>query len=153
MEGGGRLELVSANGDTDLARDDVETGFVVLLEIWHSALGELAGEIPLGQLRVLLIVSRAGSVSIGRLASALGASVPAATRICTRMEAAGLLARSGSAAGGGVPVFCLTAPARRLLAQIREQRHAVLNHVLQSLTPAGRAALASALAEFAVSSA
>jgi len=50
-------------------------------------------------------------------------------------------------------VFFLTAPARRLVAQIREQRHAVLNHVLQSLTPAGRAALASALAEFAVSSA
>ena len=99
MEGGGRLELVSANGDSDLVRDAVETGFVVLLEIWHSALGELAGEIPPGQLRVLLIVSRAGSVSIGRLASALGASVPAATRICTRMEAAGLLARSGRAGG------------------------------------------------------
>jgi DNA-binding MarR family transcriptional regulator len=124
MEGGGRLELVPANGDSGLARDAVETGFVILLEIWHSALGELVGEVPPGQLRVLLIVSRAGSVSIGRLAGALGASVPAANRICTRMEAAGLLGRSGSAAGGDVPVFFLTAPARRLVAQIREQRHA-----------------------------
>jgi DNA-binding MarR family transcriptional regulator len=69
------------------------------------------------------------------------------------MEAAGLLGRSASAAGGGVPVFFLTAPARRLVAQIREQRHAVLSHVLQSLTPEGRAALASALAELAVTSA
>jgi DNA-binding MarR family transcriptional regulator len=69
------------------------------------------------------------------------------------MEAAGLLGRSASRAGGEVPVFFLTAPARRLVAQIREQRHAVLNHVLQSLTPEGRAALASALGELAVTSA
>lgn len=167
MEGGGRLELVPANGDSGPARDDsglafddsglafdaVETGFAVLLEIWHSALGELVGDVPPGDLRVLLIVSRAGRVSIGRLAGALGASVPAATRICARMEAAGLLGRSRGAAGGGGPVFSLTAPARRLVAQIGVQRSAVLNHVLQSLTPAGRAALASALAEFAVTSA
>jgi DNA-binding MarR family transcriptional regulator len=150
MEGGGRLELVRANGDGGLARDAVETGFVVLLEIWHSALGELVGDVPPGQLRVLLIVSRAGSISIGRLAGALGASVPAANRICARMEAAGLLGRSANGAGGEVPVFFLTALARRLVAQIREQRHAVLNHVLQSLTPEGRAALASALGELAV---
>jgi DNA-binding MarR family transcriptional regulator len=153
MEGGGRLELVPASGDSGLARDAVETGFVVLLEIWHSALGELVGDLPPGQLRVLLIVSRAGSISIGRLAGALGASVPAANRICARMEADGLLGRSANGARGDVPVFFLTAPARRLVAQIREQRHAVLNHVLQSLTPEGRAALASALGELAVTSA
>ena len=103
MEGGGRLELVPASGDSGLARDAAETGFVVLLEIWHSALGELVGDVPPGQLRVLLIVSRAGSISIGRLAGALGASVPEANRICARMEAAGLLGRSTSAAGGDVP--------------------------------------------------
>jgi DNA-binding MarR family transcriptional regulator len=150
MEGGGRLELVPANGDSGLARDAVETGFVVLLEIWHSALGELVGDVPPGEIRILLIVSRAGRVSIGRLAGALGASVPAANRICARMEAAGLLGRSRGAAAGGGPVFSLTARARRLLAQIEAQRSAVLDHVLQSLTPAGRASLASALAEFAV---
>jgi DNA-binding MarR family transcriptional regulator len=159
MEGGGRLELVPASGggpardDSGLALDAVETGFVVLLEIWHSALGELVGDVPPGELRVLLIVSRAGRLSIGRLAGALGASVPAANRICTRMEGAGLLGRSRGAAGGGVPVFFLTARARSLMAQIQVQRSAVLDHVLQSLTPAGRASLASALAEFAVTSA
>lgn len=167
MEGGGRLELVPASGDSGLAGDDsglafgdsglardaVETGFAVLLEIWRSALGELVGDVPPGDLRVLLIVSRGGRVSTARLAGALGASVPAASRICTRMEAAGLLGRSRGVAGGGVPVFFLTAPARGLVAQIEVQRRAVLDHVLQSLTPAGRAALASALAEFAVTSA
>ena len=52
-----------------------------------------------------------------------------------------------------MPVFFLTARARSLMAQIQVQRSAVLDHVLQSLTPAGRASLASALAEFAVTSA
>ena len=120
MEGSARLELVPGYDEGGLARDDVEKGFTVLLEIWHSALGELAGEVPPDQLRVLLIVSRARSVSIGRLADALGASVPAANRICGRMEAAGLLERGRSAAGN-VPAVFLTASARQLVAQIQEQ--------------------------------
>lgn len=148
MEAVRRLELVADDDDDGRARDAVETGFTVLLEIWQSALGELAAEVPPAQLRVLLIVSRAGSVTVGRLAGALGASVGAANRICGRMEAAGLLAR-GQGSAGGVPVVCLTASARRLVAQIRGQRQAVLDHVLQSLTPAGRASLATALAELA----
>jgi DNA-binding MarR family transcriptional regulator len=148
MEGSGRLELVPDYGDGDLARDAVDQGFMVMLEIWHSALGELAGEVPPAQLRVLLILSCARSVTVGRLADALGTSVPATNMICDRMEAAGLLGR-GRGPVGDVPVIFLTACARRLVAQIQEQRRAVLDHVLQSLTPAGRMSLASALAEFA----
>jgi DNA-binding MarR family transcriptional regulator len=64
------------------------------------------------------------------------------------MEAKGLLGR-GRGTAGDMPVIFLTASARRLVAQIQEQRRAVLEHVLQSLTPAGRTSLASALAEFA----
>ena len=95
MEADGRLELVPDYDDSedDLSRDAVETGFTVLLEIWHSALEELGGEVAPLQLRVLLIVSRARRVSLGRLADALGASVPATNRICARMEAAGLVGR------------------------------------------------------------
>ena len=78
-------------GDGDLARDAVDHGFMVMLEIWHSALGELAAEVPPGQLRVLLILSRARSMTVGRLADALGASGPATTMICGRMEAKGML--------------------------------------------------------------
>jgi hypothetical protein len=38
------------------------------------------------------------------------------------------------------------------MAQIQEQRRAVLDHVLQSLTPAGRTSLASVLAAFGATS-
>lgn len=148
MDGIRRLEAVPDHGESDLARDAVETGFTILLEIWLSALGELVAELPPEQLRVLLIVSHAGRVSTGRLAEALGVAVPAACRICGRMEVAGLLGHSPGAAGG-VSMITLSASGRRVVAQIGAQRRAVLDHVLQSLTPAGRASLASALAEFA----
>ena len=46
-------------------------------------------------------------------------------------------------------MIVLAASGRRLASQIQAQRRAVLDHVLESLTPAGRAALASALAELA----
>ena len=139
------------DGEDDLSSGAVETGFTVLLEIWHSALEELAGEVAPLQLRVLDIVSRARRVSLARLADALGTSVPATNRICARMEAAGLVRHGGGAARGGVPMIVLTASGRRLVGQIRAQRRAVLDHMLESLTPAGRAALASALAELAAS--
>ena len=151
MDGIRRLEAVPGHGESDVARDAVETGFTVLLEIWHSALEELGGEVAPLQLRVLLIVSRARRVSLGRLADALGASVPATNRICARMEAAGLVGRGRGAAQGGVPTIILTASGRRLVTQVMAQRRAVLDHVLESLTPAGRAALASALTALAAS--
>ena len=153
MEADGRLELVPDYDDSedDLSRDAVETGFTVLLEIWHSALEELGGEVAPLQLRVLLIVSRARRVSLGRLADALGASVPATHRICARMEAAGLVGRGRGAAQGRVPTIILTASGRRLVTQVQAQRRAILDHVLESLTPAGRAGLASALTELAAS--
>ena len=150
MKADGWLELVpDCGGEDDLPRDAVESGFTVVLEIWQSALEELAGDVGPLQLRVLLIVSRARRVPLGRLADALGASVPAASRICARLEAAGLVGRSQGPARGGVPTIVLTAYGRRLVTQIQAQRRAVLDHVLQSLTPAGRAALASALTELA----
>ena len=151
MKADRRLELVPDydDGEDGLSRDAVETGFAVLLEIWHSALEELAGEAAPLQLRVLEIVSRAGRVSLGRVADALGTSPPSASRICARMEAAGLVGHGRGVARGGGTMIVLTASGRRLVSQIQAQRRAVLDHVLESLTPAGRAALASALAELA----
>ncbi len=45
------------------------------------------------QLRALLTIERAGRLNLNKLAAALGASASAASRLCDRMEAAGLLSR------------------------------------------------------------
>ena len=150
MKDDGRLQLVpGCGGDGQLAGDAEEAGFAVLLEIWQSALAELAHEVSPEQLRILLIVDSAGGLSLGRLAGALGVSGPAAGTICDRMEAAGLLRRRGC---GSEITVALTVPGRRLMVRIREERRAVLDHVIQSLSPAGREALTRALSEFAASS-
>jgi DNA-binding MarR family transcriptional regulator len=143
------LELVGGGGgDGHLAAGAADVGFTVLLEIWQSAVEELVREVPPDQLRVLEIIDRAGSMTIGRLAHALGATTSATSRLCDRMEAAGLLTRGRGARGGPVTIF-VTTSGRRAGAWIGHQRQAVLDHVLQSLTPDGRAGLARALSELA----
>lgn len=106
---------------------------------------------PPEQLRVLLVIDNARSLSMERLADALGTSGPATSRICKTMEAAGLLRRRPGLPGSGVILVCLTAAGRRLTARIREERRTVLDHVFQSLTPDGRRSLARGLSEFAAS--
>ena len=150
MKHDGRLQLVPGCGDDGYLADDAgEAGFAVLLEIWQSAMAELAREVSPEQLRILLIVDSAGGLSLGRLAGALGVSGSAVGTICDRMEAAGLLRRRGR---GSEITVALTVPGRRLMVRIREERRAVLDHVIQSLSPAGREALTRALSEFAASS-
>jgi DNA-binding MarR family transcriptional regulator len=151
MTGNRRLKLVQGCGDGQLAADAAEAGFTVLLEIWHSAIEELVRELPPDQLRVLLILDRAGSLSLVQLADALGSSEPATYRMCDRMEAADLLRRRRKAPGSDVMAVFLTASGRRLVTWIREQRRAVLDYLFQSLTSEGRASLARALAEIAAS--
>ncbi len=133
------------------AGDAAEAGFTVLLGIWHSAMEELVSGVSPDPLRVLLIIDSAGNVSLDRLADALGASTSATSRMCEGMEATGLLRRRRGAPGSGVALIFLTASGRRLMARIREQRRAVLDHVLQSLTPTGRESLARGLSELAAS--
>jgi hypothetical protein len=65
MEGSGQLKLVAGGGEGQLAGDATDAGFAVVLEIWHSALEDLAREVPSGQLRVLQIIGGTGRVSLG----------------------------------------------------------------------------------------
>ena len=149
MEANRRLALVDHDGGGHRPRRAEEAGFTLLLEIWHSAIAELLRGIPPEHLRILLIAGRAGPVSLDELARALGTSVTAATVTCRSLEQAGLLRRRHGAPGSGTIVISLAASGRRLVDQLQEQRRAVLDHVLGSLTLESRDALARALSEFA----
>ena len=151
MEGSRRLKLVQCAGEDAPAPDAAEAGFTVLLEIWHCAMEELVRGITPDQLRILLVVDSAGYVSLERLADALGDDPLATSKLCAGMEAAGLLRRSRGGPGSGMIRVFPTASGRRLVARIREERRAVLDHVLQSLTPEGRESLVRGLSELAAS--
>jgi DNA-binding MarR family transcriptional regulator len=141
-------------GDACEGRLDVgcaETGLAMLIEASERAVEELGSAVPPAQIRALLIIDRAGSLNLSRLAEALGASASSASRLCDRIQAAGLLTRDRAAASRREIVLFPTESGRRLADWVRGRRRAALGDVLQAMSPDGREALAQGLRELAAS--
>jgi DNA-binding MarR family transcriptional regulator len=127
-----------------------ENGLAVLLEACERAVDELGSSVPPAQLRALLIIDQAGTLNLSGLASELGATASAASRLCDRMEAAGLVIRDRAAASRREIVLLPTESGRRLAEWVRRRRRSALGAVLDSMTQDGREALAQGLREVAV---
>ncbi|MGD0377399.1 MAG: MarR family transcriptional regulator [Streptosporangiaceae bacterium] len=89
-----RPDATVAVWDDELELGSAESGLSVLLEACERAVEEIGAVVPPVQLRALLVIDRAGSLNLSGLAGLLGASPSAASRLCDRMQAAGL--RPGS---------------------------------------------------------
>jgi DNA-binding MarR family transcriptional regulator len=131
----------------------METGLAVLFEASERAVEELGSAVPPAQIRALLIIDRAGSLNLSMLAEALGASASAASRLCDRIQAAGLLTRDRAACSRREIVLFPTESGRRLAEWVRSRRSAALGDMLQAMSPDGRNALAQGLSEVAASAA
>jgi DNA-binding MarR family transcriptional regulator len=145
-------DMAWATADGEVGEVDVgsaESGLAVLLEAWERAVEELGSAIPPAQMRALLIIGRAGGLNLSRLAGLLGASASATSRLCDRMQAAGLLTRDRAAASRREIVLVPTESGRRLADWVLGRRRAALGQVLARMTPEGRAALAQGLTELA----
>jgi len=130
-----------------------ETGLALLIEASERAVEELGLSVPPAQIRALLIIDRAGSLNLSRLAESLGASPSAASRLCDRIQGAGLLTRDRAAASRREIVLFPTESGRRLAEWVRARRRVALGNVLQGMSPDGREALAQGLRELAASAA
>jgi DNA-binding MarR family transcriptional regulator len=137
----------SAGGQLDVS--SAETGLTVLLEACERAVEELGSAVPPAQMRALMIIDRTGSLNLSRLAAALGASASATSRLCDRMQAAGLLTRDRAAASRREIVLLPTESGRRLAQWVQSRRRAALSDVLQTMSPSGREALVQGLKEIA----
>jgi DNA-binding MarR family transcriptional regulator len=129
--------------------ESAETGLALLLEACERAVEELGSGVPPAQMRALLIIDQAGGMNLSQLAAALAATASAASRLCDRMEAAGLLTRHRAGASRREIVLLPTESGRRLAEWVRTRRRAALGVVLQSLSEDGREALARGLGELA----
>jgi DNA-binding MarR family transcriptional regulator len=142
----------AATSSTDRpAEPNAENGLAVLLETCERALEELGTAIPPAQLRALLIIDQTGSLNLSGLAGDLGATPSATSRLCDRMEAAGLLKRDRAAASRREIVLLPTESGRRLAEWVRHRRRTALGAVLNSMSQDGREALVRGLGELAVS--
>jgi DNA-binding MarR family transcriptional regulator len=135
----------AADGQADLG--SAEAGLTVLLEACERAVEELGSAVPPAQMRALLVIGAAGGLNLSGLARALGASASAASRLCDRMQAAGLLTRDRAAASRREIVLVPTESGRRLAEWVRGRRRAALGEVMAAMSPDGREALARGLAE------
>lgn len=123
----------------------IEEAASFLAALWNRETEDLPTSAT--QLHVLLIVERHRDINLSGLAAQLGALVSSASRLCDRLEAAGLLHRLHGSSRRAV-MLRLSPDGRALLDRLRRQRREDLARVLSRMPPAARTALAAGLSQF-----
>ena len=132
----------------DRAAAEVEAAAEALVGIWSHVAESLDVRISATQLRALTAVGRYGELNLSQLAEALGALPSSASRLCDRLEAAGLLTRDSGRASRRAVSLRLTSHGEALLDEARQRRREQIADVLDVMTPAERTELATGLAAF-----
>src|SRR4051812_24916520 len=132
---------------TDVAAA-VESAVEPLVSVLDSARDAQTPTVPPAQLRVLSIISDNRHTNMSRLADALDVVPSSASRLCDRLEAAGLLRRVPDPRDRREVRLVPTPAARRLLEELRERRRSAIAEVMERMSPARRADLVRALAAF-----
>ncbi|WUI02768.1 MarR family transcriptional regulator [Spirillospora sp. NBC_00431] len=113
-----RQELPAAEALSGGVNADVVTAAERALEavvvLWNRAGRELGVSLSPIQLQTIEIIARHGEVNLRGLASELDAIPSSASRLCDRMEAAGLIIREGARADRREVVLRLTEEGRAL---------------------------------------
>jgi DNA-binding MarR family transcriptional regulator len=142
-------DMLGGAGQSQIDAGSAERGLTTLVEAAERAVEKISSSVPPAQLRALLIIDRVGSLNLNKLAAQVGASASATSRLCDRMEVAGLLTRDRAVGSRREIVLLLTESGRRLAEWVREQRRAALSDLLKAMSPEGREALVRGLGELA----
>jgi DNA-binding MarR family transcriptional regulator len=125
--------------DPPLSETVAETASAVveLLDTLHGrGLESLpGGPVPPSQLRALRAIERCEGINLRALAEVLGTRPPAASRLCDRMEADGLIQRTPNASSRREVELRLSPRARRVLTAVHSARVRELQEILQTLPP------------------
>ncbi|MEU9234054.1 MarR family winged helix-turn-helix transcriptional regulator [Streptomyces subrutilus] len=121
-----------------------------MLEIlWGRSQAALPqGPVSSSQLRALTVIEQRAGVNLRDLGEVLGSSPPAVSRLCDRLEAAGLLQRSLSRTSRREVELRLSRRGQAVLENTRTRRAQELDQVLLRMSPEMREALAESLAAF-----
>ncbi|MFF4262251.1 MarR family winged helix-turn-helix transcriptional regulator [Streptomyces virginiae] len=120
-----------------------------LLEVLWRPNHEAAGTpVPPSQMRALTVIEQRDGINLRDLGEALGSAPPAVSRLCDRLEAAGLVQRSRVSTNRREVELTLSRRGHAVLADTRSQRVQRTAEVLQRMSPQQRRALAESLAAF-----
>jgi DNA-binding MarR family transcriptional regulator len=123
----------------------IEEAAGCLAALWNHDAADLPTSSA--QMHVLLVVERHRDINLSGLAAQLNALVSSASRLCNRLEAAGLLHRAPGPSGRAVTLR-LSHDGAALLDRLRRQRRDDLARVLARMPPGARTALATGLSQF-----
>jgi DNA-binding MarR family transcriptional regulator len=118
---------------------------VSVLRLSRRLRQEAAGQITASQLSALGAVYYRGEISLGELAAIERIAPPSMTRIASRLEEMGLVARVADASDRRVARLVITTVGEELLTETRTRRDAFLAERIQVLSEAERAQLALAI--------
>ena len=92
----------------------------------------------------LATIERHGPLTPSELADRERVKRPTATKLVSRLESEGLVARTPDPADGRSSLIAITAEGRGLLREVRQRKDAYLQRRLRTLSPGERATLAEA---------
>lgn len=128
--------------------DAVAMNAQALVLVWDRAEDWAVPRIPPSQMRVLSVLERNGSMNLTRLAHATGAIPSSASRLCDRLEAAGLVEREASTGSRREVALSLSSEGRRRLKAFAATRRADIDEVLERMSPAAQQSLLDGLQQF-----
>ncbi|WP_411103049.1 MarR family winged helix-turn-helix transcriptional regulator [Streptomyces sp. cmx-4-9] len=104
--------------------------------------------IPPSQLRALTVIDVREAVNLRDLGQALGSTPPSVSRLCDRLEAAGLIERARATGNRRELEVRLARGGRAVLAEVRAARAGEVQAVLAHMPPAQQQALFEGMAAF-----
>ncbi|MEU1332605.1 MarR family transcriptional regulator [Streptomyces sp. NPDC005865] len=119
-----------------------------LVEVWSEAARAADPRLSSLQLQALLITHRCPGINLTGMAERVGAAPPTVSRLCDRLEAAGLLMRHRATTNRREIGLTLTARGREMLDALSERRFRAIRGVLQHVPAAQREALVAGLRSF-----
>jgi DNA-binding MarR family transcriptional regulator len=126
----------------------IETAAEALVVVWGRAQESTRQPVSSSQLRALLAVERLGEINLNGLAEELGSIPSSASRLCDRLQAAGLISRSTGRTDRREVVLSLTPDGHSLLGTMRSARRAEIGRVLAAMPYEDQHALLAALVSF-----
>ncbi|MCQ9130051.1 MarR family winged helix-turn-helix transcriptional regulator [Streptomyces hilarionis] len=112
-----------------------------LTDLWTMAAQQATPRLSLHQLKALRAVAQAPGLNLTALAERLDIGMPTASRLCDRLEAAGLLERGTHPFSRREVQLRLTLSGRQVLSDVAARRAQALATVLGAMEPADRVAL------------
>ncbi|MEU8849382.1 MarR family transcriptional regulator [Streptomyces sp. NPDC048564] len=119
-----------------------------LVSLWFSAVEETSPRLPPRHIRALRAVRRRPALNVTALAEHLRVGLPTASRLCDRLENAGLLRRCADPGDRREVHLEVTAQGRTFLGDVTERLSLRLATVLDRVPPTQRAPLEHALRVF-----